>query len=574
MDVSISFAQELRAIRNGNNGGERTKQTSNHWLAAVNPVRQTFSRLLGAEHPAAVLDSEKTGSSLSDEHTKTLNDHIGNEPVVLSKSATEEVVEAEEEQTQAAPEEVQDEVPAREEQVTSEFQENPQNCQGPDQTEIDVVKQSRDRIAEIIQTQTDELARWAWVTCKGTGTPIPAQIEKLMEPYVEEARAKFAGSFRQQVQDLVTEQEQVVQGKLSSFQDQIGTLDQTLQQIYDQKADAISKLSEERLSALAEKAVQNFEEKVRDGVEGGFSRFQTRFGELESASLERLQRAGEQQMDGYAHKLEGLSAEMEEKVVSQVSGRVEETAAKVIESSLEQLHHQASADLEDSKRELKGLVQLEAEGVREQLSGLGRTMSEVLSQDVARLTDTVRQADQELTAIEQKHLAASEQQLSALSQTTMESFSARLKQIADLQIEEVSKISQDFHQKATAQFEFKLQEVTEGQCNGMLQRIQDEAGMASAKATAEVKAASESVMEELSHKVNDSTSALKEEAGQATSRFELSINNSLEAYQQQLAQVTEARLEEHRKAITANISELQNRLKQATELLTVSPLQS
>ena len=74
-------------------------------------------------------------------------------------------------------------------------------------------------------------------------------------------------------------------------------------------------------------------------------------------------------------------------------------------------------------------------------------------------------------------------------------------------------------------------------------------------------------MRELSDKTKDSAAALREEADQAARRIESSLEQSLEAHRQQVAQVTQAGLAEQKEAMSGNVEDLRKRLKQAAEFL-------
>lgn len=587
MKGPISLAQELRAIRRGNgdkNGDEAKpmpdcEESERPWREEIDQVQQTMRELLeavaslsGVELPGVAPDSSNSGNPLPQLNYKTLKDRIRNDLEAFSVTTAAEVAKQAEEQARAVLGAVQSEVDNQIEQVAGEFREKLQGRLQSEQVEIDLSKESQARVAELVQNQTDEFARWVWLTCKGTGTPIPAQIEKLLEPYVEEASAKVEAVFQQKVQDLLAKQEQSVhdryQGIIDSFQSQLSSLEQTAQQICRQSVESVTKLSEDRLNAAADEAARNLEAKIQGHAQEELSQFHTRLNEMASTWQEGLRREQDLQAEGFRQRLEGLVDEVQKKSVSEVSGRIERTAADVMESSFQHLHQQADDALEHSKDELKGFMQLQADEVREQFRGVGRSIYESLSQDAAKLADTLRGLDQDLTATEQKHLAASAEQLSSMSQATMESLAARIKQIADTQLGEINKFVQDSQAKAAAQCEAQLHEVAEGRYNSLLERLQKEAEEAGSKVAAEVKTTSESVMQELSDKVNASASVLREEAIQASAHIESSVKNSLETYRQQLAQITGAGLEEHRKAVTDSMADLHNRLKQAAGLLT------
>jgi hypothetical protein len=581
MKKLISLAQELRAIRLGR--GPETPNGANHmpdpenteppWQAEFARLEQAFSEVLqaiarftGVDVPGAPPDLPEQGG-VPQLDWKTLKDRIHEELEAFSAAAGAEMAKRAHERGYAALESVASEAEDRINQAASEFREKLRARLDAEQpvVELDLEEMSQKHVAELVQARTDEFAHWVWLTCQGTGTPIPAQIERLLQPYVEEATSKFTATIRQHVQETLAAQEQAVQATISGLQAQIAAL--------EQKADAATKLLEERLSATTEHAEKTFESKIQDRVEEGLGRFQTRFGELEAGSKERSWHEQDLQLGRFQQKIEEFGNEVQTRNITQIRSRIEEIAANVMESSIQHLHQQAGDTLEESKSELKGFTQLQAEEVREKFSGLGRTMYDSLSQDAAKLADTLRGLDQKLTEIEQKHLAISEEQLSNLSKATLESLAAHIKELTDSQLEEIKKVVRDSQEKAAAQYESRLRESAESQYNDLLQRLQKEAGEVGAKAAAESKATSESMVQELSGKVTSFASVLREEAVQASSHIESSLNSSLEHYRQQLDQITHAGLEEHQKAVTETLAGLQNRLRQAAQLLALGDAQ-
>lgn len=583
MEAPMSLAQELRAIRNAGNDGRPKhmfdfKESERPWQADINRVQQSLqevlqaiARLSGVELPGVDLSSQSPGNPPPKLDWKDLKDRIYNDLEAFSIKTATEMVKRSEEQTRAVLEAIQGEAGGQFDRISGEFRERLQELLDSDQIEVDLLKQSRDRVAELVQAQTDEFAQWVWLMCKGTGTPIPAQIEKFLQPYVEESTAKLTGTIRQQVQDLLAEQEQVahdrLQGTIGSFQNQMGAIEQTAQQICEQKADEAAKLSADRLGLIAEEASKDFESKVTGEVEEVLGQTRTRLEDLRSTFQETLRREGENQEEGFQHRLEGLASEVQEKRVAEISSRIEQVAADVLESSFQHVHQQAGDALESSKGEFKGFMQNQTEAAREQVREIGRSMYESLSQDAAKLADTLRGVDQELMGVAKRHVAASEKQLSSLVQATMESLNTRIKDVVEAHVEQANKLVRDLQDKAASQYESQLRDVTETHYNDLLRRTRQEAGEAGAKVAAEVKATSESVMQELSNKVSASASVLREEATHATSRIESSLTSYLETYKQQLAQITDTGLEEQRKAITNSIADLHDRLKQAADLL-------
>jgi len=557
------------------------RENERPWQSDINQMQQTLqevlqavSRFSGVELSGVTPDSKNPGGPLPQLDSKTLKDRIRNDLEAFSVTTAAELARQAEEKTRTALGAIENEMSGRIDQVAGEFREKLQSRLDPQQIDIDVAQQSRDRVAELVQAQTDEFARWVWLMCKGSGTPIPAQIERLLEPYVEEAFVKIEGVFRQKVQDLLAEQEQEAQGRIQgtihALESQVGTLEQSAQQICERNADAVAKESAEKLNGLAEEAAKSFVGRIQDEAEGSFGRFQMRLDEMAAASQEGLRREEDQRAENFRQRLDGLASEVHEKNVSGISGRIAQTAADVIESSVQHLHQQAEDSLEHSREEFKGFLNLQMEGARQQIHDLGSSAHQSLSEEATRVAESFRGLDQELASIRDQHIAASREQLSSVIQGGMDSLAERIKQITDGHMQKINRLVKESHDKAASQYESQLQEINESRYNDLLGRIQHEAG---ARVAAEVKSTSESVMQELSDRMNASASALREGAAQTTSRIESSVQTSLEAYRQQLTQITKAGFEEHRKTVAGSMADFHERLKQAAELLVPSNME-
>lgn len=548
------------------------------WQADIDRVQQTLqdvlqaiSQLSGVELPGVDPNSQGASGALPQLDVKTLKDRIRNDLEAFSVTTAAEVAKQAQEQTRDALGAVQNEMSGQIDQMAGELRGKLQARLEPGELEADLTQQSRERVAELVKAQTDEFARWVWLMCKGTGTSIPAQIESLLEPYVDEATAKFEGTFRQKVEGVLAEQEQTiqerVQGTIGTFESQISTFEQTAQEICERNADSVAQASSEKLNAAADEAAKNLAGRIQGETDGSLSGFQARLEEVAAASQEGLRQEESRRREDFRNSMEGIAGEVQEKSVSEISGRIAQTAADVIESSVQHLHQQAEDSLDHSKEELKGFLEVEMEGVRQQIHDLGWSTHESLSQDAARVAESLKGLDQELAGIRERHIAASEHQLSGAIREAMESLTGSIQQIAAAQLEQVDKMVRESQENAASQYESRLREVTESRYTDLLGHIQQEAGEAGARVAAEVKSTSESVMEELTNKVNASALTLREETARATARIESSVQASLENYRQQLAQITDSGLEERRQSIEGSIADLHNRLRQAADLL-------
>ena len=573
----LSLADELRAIRGGINlkGGPgrppEPAKIDRPWQADIDRLQKSLqevlraiSRVSGVELPQPVPDSKGFSDSISRLDCTTLKDRIRNELEAFSVTTVSEMAKTAEQQARAALAEIQKEMGAQIERAATEYKEKLLERAGLDQLAVEVSKQSRERVVQLVQAQTDEFARWVWMTCKGTETPIPVQIEKMLEPYVEEVTARFTGTIQQRIQELLGEQEQLFQKKLqetvASLEAHISTLEQASHQICERNADSVTRTAVERLEAAADDAARKFEQGIRERVGNSLVEVETRLDETAAALEERLQNTADQTAQGFVRRIEALASDAGETHLPEISARMQRTVAEIAESSLQRLRQQAEEASGLAKDEFKSFLQQEAEEVLRRIQESGRSAHESVLQNAAQVEDKLKGFDQDLAAMRERCLAATKEQITAIVEETIGWIEPHIAQEAGAAVRR----SQD---QAVAQFESKLREVSEGQYTEVMDRIRREAGEAGARATTEFRGTCQSALQELTEKVNASAAMLREQQAQAGSIFEASVKETLENYRRQLAEIAEAGMAEHRKSITESVTDLQNRLKQAAELL-------
>lgn len=585
MRESVSLAQELRAIRNGGKTEMIFKKKGEFghpdrpWQEDIDRLEQTLQEVLrsvaqlaGVELPGAPAAAQGNGDSQQLQLNKeTLKDRIRNDLEAYSVKTAVEVAKKAEEQTRAALGGLETEVSGQIDRMAREFREKFVQLSDTGEIEAGITQHMRDRVADLVHSKTDEFARWVWLTCQGTGTPIPEQLQKMLEPYVQEAAAQSSESLRQQVEARLAEsQSQAQQGfesALKSFQDRVAAAEHGALETWERNSDSVAQHLSERINATAEESAKKFEGRIGGEIESATGRFQSRLEEMSAGAREALQRQEEAQAEGFSRRLGEATNAAQEKQISEITGRIEHTAADIIESSVQHLHQQAEDAVDHSKEELKGFLDGQMDEVRQQIMETVRSVHESLSEDTARVSATLGGLDQELAAIRDRHIASSEEQLSTVIQETLGSLTSSIRQIADTQLGEMKRSMRDFQSHAASEYASQLKGVTEGHYQNLLERFQKEAGEAGSRVAEEVRATSETVMQDLSDKLNASVSVLREEAVHATSRIESSVKNSLEAYRHQLTQITSSGLEEQRKAITDSMAALHARLRQAAELL-------
>jgi ElaB/YqjD/DUF883 family membrane-anchored ribosome-binding protein len=257
----ISLDQEMRAIRmfkgpksgKGSKHEPELKQPERPWQADIDQVQQTMREVLraiaslsGVELPGLPPGLQDDGAPQPRLDIKTLKDRFRNELEGFSIKTTEELAKRAKEQTHAALDAIQNEVGGRIDQVAAEFRQQLERRLEPEQINTEISKMSEDH------------------------------MEKLLEPCVEEAAARLETSFRQKVEHLFAEQEQMVQdrlqGALSSVRAQIGTLEQSVQEIRELKADLVKQLSAERPDAAVDKAMKKHESRLDNEVDGALGK--------------------------------------------------------------------------------------------------------------------------------------------------------------------------------------------------------------------------------------------------------------------------------------------------------------
>lgn len=518
----------------------------------IQEALQAISHFSGIDLPGGVARAEDDEGSMSRVDCSTLKDRIRNDLEAFSVTTVSEMAKEAQQQAKSALVTIQNEMTAEIEQTLGQYREMLRDKMDPQSIDVNIAQQSQERVAELVRAQTDEFARWVWLTCKGTGTPIPLQIEKLLEPYVQEAEALVTGSLQQRIQELLEQQQRVVEerfrGTADSLQKQIQTLQQAAQQMMEQNADSLTKASTERLNSAADEAAEKFEGKIQEHIEGSINGAQIRLDESTSALLNRLNQHQDQMAQEFIRRIEALSAEVEATKGPEIVSRMEQSVAGAVENSLQQL-------------------QTATEGAIHKVEETGRYVNDSVEEGFKRVGEMLGGEGQDLSGFREKLLKDSKEHISSMVDEAVGSIEPRLMHLAEQKIEAVGTGLGKSQEESFEAFESRMRKASEGQYNNLLERIQKDAGEAGAQATTEIRKVSETVMQELSEKVEAAAERLKQQQEESGSKFESSMNNTLETFRAQLAEITRTGLEEQRKTISSSLDSLQQRLRLAAESL-------
>lgn len=402
----LSLDQELRAIRKPKVQQKTPSfkrpadpiETDRPWQPEIDQVQQTMRDVLRAVAgfsgvelpglPSGLRDGQTSAPSLD---LKTLKDRFRNDLEGFSIKTTQELASRAREQTRVALEAVQNEVGGMVDQVASEFRENLQ---------------------------------------------LPAQIEKLLEPCVEDAEARLADSISQKFDHLVARHEQLVEEKLqhtlSDVHTQMSALEQAVQQIRDLKAQAAAQAPADpsgvtevagRVDALA----AEFREKLQD------------HGQIEKLVEPRVEQAATRLEESLSQKVEHLVTQHEQLVQQKVQGTLNSVQAQMstLEQAVQEVREmkaewvsQASANRAGSAEVVGRIDQLAAEFMEklQDPSGIENLLEPRVEQAAARLEESLSQKVEHLVTqheqlVQEKvqgTLSSVHAQMSTLGQTVQE----------------------------------------------------------------------------------------------------------------------------------------------------------
>lgn len=554
----LSLDQELRAIRKPK-GQEKTPsfrrsndpvETDRPWQPEIDQVQQTMREVLRAVAgfsgvelpglPSATRDDQTPAPSLD---LKTLKDRFRNDLEGFSIKTTQELATRAREQTRAALEAVQNDVGGMVDKVASEFRENLQ---------------------------------------------LPAQIEKLLEPCVEDAEARLANSISQKFDHLVARHEQLVEEKLqqtvSSVQTQMSALEQAVQQIHDLKAQAAAQQSSQQQGTMdVEQLLAERDRLVQGKLDEALAPVQAQIGTLE-ATVQQLHdlkaQATAQAASDQSHiaevssRVDALAAEFYGKLQDQaeieklIEPRVEKATARLEEALLrkvEQLVTQGEQLMQEKVRGSLGSFQT-------QMSTLEQTMKEVRdlkadwvaqsSVNQAGTTELVGRIDQLAAEFMGKLQDASG--IESLLDLRVEQSAARLEKSICEKVENlVARHSALVDEKIQGTLSF-----FQDQMNALEQTVQQ---IRELKILPVVQAPVEAAVVAAADPAKLGDNNIKVDLNgfldQAFSRIEFSFNNLREARKVQAAQSSGSSLEYLRKAIPTGSPDMLARVQQALDNL-------
>src|SRR5690348_6016583 len=286
MRGTISFEQELRASRlaSGQKKGTNSdpmpgsRQNERPWQDDIEQVQQTLREVVrviasfsGVEIPglpAGVHDDSAPAPKLN---INTLKDRLRNDLEGFSLKTTEELAKRAREQTRAALDAIQNEVGGHIEQAAAELRQELQ---------------------------------------------LPAQVDKLLQPCIEESHARLEKSFSEKFEQLTAGQQQLVQESIQTalghIQAQMGALEQAVQQVRELKSDSAAQATA-ALNSTIDRQLAEQQRLIQEKIQSAIGPIQAQVGALEQA----VQQVRELKSDSAAQATAALNSTIDHQLAEQ-----------------------------------------------------------------------------------------------------------------------------------------------------------------------------------------------------------------------------------------------------------------
>jgi chemotaxis protein histidine kinase CheA len=591
MNTPLSLVQELRGIRGGQKHSHsdlegllsEIREARREWQEQVDQAQNLLHNLLGSvaelcgvELPGMAGGEGKGGDSSLRLGFKTLKDRIRNELEGYASTSAADVAKQIQGQSAVVLEPLEKELNARMDNLAEEFREKLKVRLAQEQDQV--AEQARARTEEMLQGKMNDFAEWIRLMTEGSVSSIPAEVQKSLEPHVEQVKDRLKNAFQQQLSMVAMESERTLQTKVEAIktevQSLVGGLSDQARQACSMSTQQAMKDFENRLNLAVQQAAGQIEAKSRAHTEENLNTIKSHMDGLTSASKVEFQSYADAQVSGFREKLATAAKELQQKSAADIVSNLQKASQDALNTSLAQVKQHLDQTLEQSKGELKATMGTMTDDARKQMGEYAVSARDSLASDATRLSDNLKKLGEELKIAEKQRITDMVQSMTDLSRQTLEHHAVSVKQVADTQVEAIHRSLSEMQDRMAADYEAQLRQYVEAQRQSMMDDIQKQVEQASSSAVDEIRASTGQVVQDLSGKVNKevntATTLLNQWAHQTTTWAEASIKESLESYKRQVAEVTNSLLDNQRSTIEDRIGDLQGRLEQAASLLRVT----
>ena len=591
MNTPLSLVQELRGIRGGQKHSQseleallsEIREARREWQEQVDQAQHLLHELLaavadlsGVELPGMAIDTQKDGDGSLRVGIKTLKDRIRNELEGYASTSAAEVAKQFQGKSHLVLEPLEKEMSARMDNLAEEFRSKLQARLAAEQNEM--ANRAKDRTEEMLQSKMNDFAEWIKLMTEGAVSSVPTEVQKSLEPHVEQVKDRLKNTFQQHLNMVMAEAERTSQSKVEGVKNEVQSLmtglSEQARQACSQSTQQALKDFNNNLQAVTKEAVNQFESSSKDLTDDNFNSFKSQMEGLSAASKQEFQTFADSHVKGFKDRLLSTAQELQQKSADEIASNVQKASQAALDASLAQVRQRLDEALEQSKGDLKSTMGTMVADVRKQMIDFALSARDSLAGDATRLSDNLRSIGEQLKSSENERISAMAESMTNLSRQTLERHAQSVKQVADAQLEEIHRSLSGLEARMAAEYEAQLRQFIENQRRGIVDEVQKQVTEASAGAVDKIRASSSQVVQDLSGKVNKevntATTLLNQWAHQTTTWAEASIKESLESYKRQVAEFTSTLLDEQRSTIQQRIGDLQGRLEQAANLLRVT----
>jgi|GEM_PF-2061775 len=591
MNTPLSLVQELRGIRGGQKHSQsdlegllsEIREARREWQEQVDQAQNLLHELLtsiaelsGVELPGLAGGDKQGGDNSLRLGFKTLKDRIKNELEGFASTSAAEAAKSAHSQSSVVLEPLEKELNARMDNLAEEFRGKLQARLEREQEKL--ADQVKVRADEVLQSKMNDFAEWIKLMTEGTVSSVPAEVQKSLEPHVEQVKEGLKNSFQQQLNMVVVDSERTVQSKVEVIKNELQSLTAGLTEqarlAYSQTTENAMKDFNNRLSLAVQESARQLEANSRARTDENVNSIKSHIDNVSASSKVEFQSYMDAQVNGFKEKLMTAAQELQQKSAAEIATNVQKASQEALSASVAQVKQRLDEALNQSKGELKSTMSTMVEDVRKQMGDYALSARDSLAGDATRLSDNLKNLGNELKASEKQRITAMVENMTNLSRESLEQHAQNVKQVAEMQVEEIRRSLSGLQTKMASDYEAQLRQFVEAQRKGMVEEIRKQVADASSGAVDKIRASSGQVVQDLSGKVNKevntATTLLNQWAHQTTTWAEASIKESLESYKRQVAEFTNSLLEDQRSTIQDRIGDLQGRLEQAAALLRVT----
>lgn len=591
MNTPLSLVQELRGIRGGQKHSQsdlegllsEIREARREWQEQVDQAQNLLHELLasvadlsGVELPGIAAGAKHGGDSSLRLGFKTLKDRIKNELEGFASTSAAEVAKSAQSRGAVVLEPLEKELSTRMDNLAEEFRGKLQARLEREQDKL--AGQVKAHADEVLQSKMKDYAEWIKLMTEGSVSSVPAEVQKSLEPHIEQVKERLKNTFQQQLNMVVVESERTIQSKVEAIKNELQSLTAGLTDqarlAYSQSTENAMKDFNHRLSLAVQESTKQLEANSRARTDENLNTIKSHIDSVSSACKSEFQSYVDTQASSFKEKLMTAADQLRQKSEAEIANNVQKASQEALLTSLAQLKQRLDEALNESKGELKATMGAMVDDVRKQMGDYALSARDSLAGDATRLSDNLKNLGNELKTSEKQRITSMVENMANLSRGNLEQHAQNVKQVAETQVEEIRRSLSGLQARMASDYETQLRQFVEAQRKVMVEDMQKHVADASSSAVEKIKASSGQVVQDLSGKVNKevntATTLLNQWAHQTTTWAEASIKESLESYKHQVAEFTNSLLEDQRSMIQSRIGDLQGRLEQAAALLRVA----